>query len=90
MIVKLLTDYHLEFLSFQGSCTCSPESIHVKMPHCWKSHAAAHILTYFLIVSSADNFCKHSVLFDTLEVFLKDFFENVNFEEKKSADEKIN
>ena len=43
MIVKLLTEHHLEFLSFKGGCTGSSESKLVKMPHCWKSHAAAHI-----------------------------------------------
>ena len=43
MIVKLLTEHHLEFLSLQGDCTGSSESTHVKMPHCWKSHALAHI-----------------------------------------------
>ena len=35
--VKLLTKHHLEFLSLKGSCTGWSESIHVKMPHCWKS-----------------------------------------------------
>ena len=44
MIVKLLTEHHLEFLSFKGGCRGSSESTHVKMPHCWKSHAAAQIL----------------------------------------------
>ena len=44
MIVKLLTEYHLELLSFKGSCTGSYESTHVKMPHCWKSHVTAHIM----------------------------------------------
>ena len=44
MIVKLLTEHHLEFLSLTGGCTGSHESTHVKMPHCWKSHAMAHIL----------------------------------------------
>ena len=42
MIVKLLTEHHLEFLSFTGGGTCSYESTHVKMLHCWKSHALAH------------------------------------------------
>ena len=42
MIVKLSTEHHLEFLSLKGSCTGSSESTHVKMPHCWKSHAVAH------------------------------------------------
>ena len=38
MIVKLLTEHHLEFLSLKGGCTGSSESTHVKMAHCWKSH----------------------------------------------------
>ena len=42
MIVKLLTEHHLEFLSLKGDCRGSSESTHVKMPHCWKSHAQAH------------------------------------------------
>ena len=44
MIVKLLTEHHLEFLSLKGGCTGSSTSIHVKMPHCWRSHAMAHIV----------------------------------------------
>ena len=40
MIVKLLTEHHLEF---QG-CTGLSESTLVKMPHCWKSHATAIIV----------------------------------------------
>ena len=43
MIVKLLTEHHLEFLSLRGGCTGSYESTLVKMPHCWKSHATAHL-----------------------------------------------
>ena len=43
MIVKLLTEYHLEFLSLKGGCTGSSESTFVKMSNCWKSHAAAQI-----------------------------------------------
>ena len=43
MNVKLLTDRHLEFLSLKGGCTCSSESTHVKVPHCWKSHFMALI-----------------------------------------------
>ena len=41
MIVKLLTEHHLEFLSLKGGCRGSSESTHVKMPQCWKSHALA-------------------------------------------------
>ena len=45
MIVKLLTEYHLEFLSLKGGCRCSSESSHVKMPHCWNCHATAQMFT---------------------------------------------
>ena len=44
MNVKLLTKHHLEFLGLKGDYIGSSESIHVKMPHCWKSHATAHLL----------------------------------------------
>ena len=43
MIVKLLTEHHLEFLSLKGGCIGSSESTHVKIPHCWKSHALAQL-----------------------------------------------
>ena len=42
MIVKLLTEHHLEFLSLKKGCRGSSESTLVKMPHCWQSHATAH------------------------------------------------
>ena len=48
MIVRLLTELHLEFLSFKGGCTGSSESTHVKIPHCWKPHVMAHILMFML------------------------------------------
>ena len=38
MSVKLLTEHHLEFLSYKGGCTGLSEFTLVKMPHCWKSH----------------------------------------------------
>ena len=43
MIVKLLTEHHLEFLSLKGGCTGSSKSTLVKMSHCWKSHALAQL-----------------------------------------------
>ena len=43
MTLMLLADHHLEFLSLKGCCTDLSEATHVKMSHCWKSHAAAHI-----------------------------------------------
>ena len=51
MIVKQLTEQHLEFLSLKGGCKGSIESRPVKMPHCWKSHAKAHIV-FFILLSS--------------------------------------
>ena len=47
MIVKLLTEHHLEFLSLKGGCRSSSESTLVKMSNYWKSHAAAQM---FLMV----------------------------------------
>ena len=49
MIFKLLTEHHLEFLSLKGGCRGSSKSTPVKMPHCWKSHALAHILVGWLV-----------------------------------------
>ena len=43
MIIKLLTEHHLEFLRLKGGCRGLSESTRVKMPHCWKSHALAQI-----------------------------------------------
>ena len=44
MIIKLLTEHYLEFLSLKGGCTGSSESTLAKMPHSWKSHVMAHLL----------------------------------------------
>ena len=44
MTVKLLTERDLEFLSLTGGHTGSSESIHIKMPHCWKSRVMAHLV----------------------------------------------
>ena len=52
MTVKLLIKHHLEFLSLKRGCTGWFESVHVKMPHCWKSHVAAQ-LPYISDLSSA-------------------------------------
>ena len=46
MNIKLLNEHTLEFLSLREGYTDSSESIHVKMPHCWKSHFAAHLSFY--------------------------------------------
>ena len=49
MNIKLLNEHNLEFLSLKEGYTGSSESIHVKMPYCWKSHDAAHELYIFKI-----------------------------------------
>ena len=66
MIVKLLTEHHLEFLSLTLGSRGSSESTHVKMSNCWKSHVLAHIIhVWFCNWSSAwpiiikDLHCKH-------------------------------
>ena len=41
MIVKLLTEHHLEFLRLKGGCRGSSKSTIVKMSNFWKSHVAA-------------------------------------------------
>ena len=46
MIVKLLSEHHLEFLSIKGGYRGSSVSTHVKMPHCWKSHALAQVIVW--------------------------------------------
>ena len=45
MSVKLQTKHLLEFLSLTGCFTGSYESTLVKMSNCWKSHAAALIIS---------------------------------------------
>ena len=57
MIVKLLTERHLEFLSLKGSCTGSSESTLVKMSNCWKSRALAQ----YYISSSTDLLSNNSL-----------------------------
>ena len=47
MIVKLLTEHHLEFLSLKEGCRGSPESTLAKMSNCWKSHVTAHLFFVF-------------------------------------------
>ena len=51
MIVKLLTEHHLVFLSLKGGCRGSSETTLVKIPHCWKSHALAQLLVIDILNS---------------------------------------
>ena len=41
MIVKILIEHYLQFLSLKGGCRGLSESTLVKMPHCWKSCVTA-------------------------------------------------
>ena len=50
MNIDLLTQHQLEFLSLKGGFTGSSESVHVKMPHCWKSHVTAQMLKLCIFV----------------------------------------
>ena len=50
MIVKLLTEHHLEFLSLKGGCRGSSESKLVTMSNCWKSHVPAQIFVEFQLL----------------------------------------
>ena len=51
MIVKLMTEHHLEFLSLKEGCRGSSESTLVKMPHCWKSHVMAQSNTVKYVIT---------------------------------------
>ena len=62
MIVKLLIEHHLEFLSLKGSCRGSSESTLVKMSNCWKSHAAAQ----FYDVTSGSDIMSSIKIYNTL------------------------
>ena len=48
MTLNLLPENNLKFLSLKGGYTGSSESIHVKMPHCWKSHVMAQNFKFFM------------------------------------------
>ena len=62
MIIKLLTEHHLAFLSFKGGCRGSSESILVKMPHCWKSHVEAHLLIIYTVLIEAQQYWSRSAV----------------------------
>ena len=61
MSVKLQTVHHLKSLSLKGGCTGSSESTLVKIPHCLKSHVAAHICQKWPLIGLKILFC--SILF---------------------------
>ena len=62
MIVKLLTEHLLEFLSLTGGCRGSSESTLVKMSNCWKSHAAAHLILLAVALGHIYIFSKRQLI----------------------------
>ena len=68
MIVKLLTEHHLEFLSLKGGCRGSSESTHVKIPHCQKSHVMAQMVP---LISSPEHDVLKVTFLDRLEVWCR-------------------
>ena len=76
MIVKLLIEHHLEFLSIKGGCPGSSKSTHVKMPHCWKSHVLAQIIKV-IIIGRCCHDC-HSFFFVTY-LYLRNRFVLLDF-----------
>ena len=56
MSVNLLTENHLEFISLKEGYKGSSESTHVQMPHCWKSHVAAHLLIMHDVMDVCDGY----------------------------------
>ena len=50
MIINLLIEQHLEFLSLKGGGTGSAESTLIKIPHCWKSHVVVQIVCLVLVL----------------------------------------
>ena len=68
MIVKLLTEHHLEFLSLKGGCTGQSESTLVKMPHCWKSHVMA-LSSYVFLLTVLGQYGLYELYFETSSLY---------------------
>ena len=70
MLVQLLTEHLPEFLSLKGGCRDWSESTHVKMPHCWKSHANAHIVCLHCLYQLTSNFNQRKHLLNNFNKLL--------------------
>ena len=77
MSVKLLTEHYLEFLSLKGGCTCSSESTHVKISHCWKSHVAAQLWRNQIWVCEAYNKRVYCIIY-VLKLLMHDPIDSFN------------
>ena len=76
MIVKLLTEHHLEFLSLKGGPRGSSESTHVKMSNCWKSHVMDQF-TILVIIFNCVLFCRRTCAKRIKHNFLVSFFDGL-------------
>ena len=76
----LLTEQHLEFLSLNGDCTGLSESTLIKIPHCWKSHAAAHSV-YIFFTKKQDNLSQELQCTITVK---EDLSKVLNFQDAKN------
>ena len=76
MIVKLLTEHHLEFLSLKGGSRGSSESSHVKMSNCWKSHVMAQF-SILVIIFNCALFCRRTCAKRIKHNFLVSFFDGL-------------
>ena len=92
MNIKPLTVHNLELLSLKGGCSGSSESIHVKMPYCWKSHVTAQSCLRLLVILRERCYWKlHRVSYKVSEVMTYTFnnisvklFNTAQYEEFKS------
>ena len=71
MTLRPLNKHHLEFLRLKGDCKGSSESVHVKMPHCWK-----HIIFNFKSVNFNCKLVADILLQIWLEISVKDLVTN--------------
>ena len=55
MNIKLLTEHHLEFLGLKEGYIGSSESTVARIPHCCKSHVAAHFV--YVTISHTSSSC---------------------------------
>ena len=65
MIVKLLTEQHLEFLSLKGGCRDSSKSTLVKMSNCWKSHNTGQLYEVSNIAALPNTYARSSKILRT-------------------------
>ena len=66
MTVKLLTKYHLEFLSLKGGCTGSSESTHISKCHIIGNHVSWLIYIWYFITAPSSTIKYISDIFEDI------------------------